>query len=226
MSETIISYEEQQNILNKPVFRPWGKIGRLNRNVVTEKIDGTNAAIIISYDLIPSHATEGMRHHGGIIVRDPNNQFVWVGAQSRKRLISPQQDNFGFARWVQDNAKTLVLDLGDGYHFGEWWGSGIQRGYGLEKGLKKFSLFNVSKWSSRMNPDLPDFYTENLHTVPILDIHTFDTLHVTTLVDRLRATGSMAAPGFYPPEGVVVFHTATHDLFKVTCDNDETYKGA
>jgi hypothetical protein len=221
----------------KPEFRAWPKIGRLNRNVVvTEKIDGTNAAVIISYDLVPEYikervAHEGVfdhiRYEGGTIVINPaDGQLVWVGCQSRKRLITPEQDNFNFAQWVFDNAVSLAMDLGDGYHFGEWWGSGIQRGYGLEKGVKKFSLFNVKKWSSVMNPDAPDFFTENLHTVPVLDIHTFSTERINSVVGMLRASGSKASPGFFPPEGVVVFHTATNDLYKVMCENDETPKGA
>ncbi len=60
---------------------------------------------------------------------------------SRTRWITAQDDNHGFARWVEGNKQEL-LKLGAGRHFGEWWGSGIQRGYGLQKGEKRFSLFN------------------------------------------------------------------------------------
>ena len=52
---------------------------------------------------------------------------------------------FGFARWVETNRERLITLLGPGLHFGEWWGSGIQRGYGLTKGDKRFSLFNVER---------------------------------------------------------------------------------
>jgi hypothetical protein len=65
--------------------------------------------------------------------------------RSRSRWITPDDDNFGFAAWVEANRDEL-LTLGPGRHFGEWWGSGIQRGYGLPKGEKRFSLFNVSRW--------------------------------------------------------------------------------
>jgi hypothetical protein len=37
-----------------------------------------------------------------------------------------------------------LLTLGPGRHFGEWWGAGIQRRYGLTE--KRFSLFNVTRW--------------------------------------------------------------------------------
>ena len=37
------------------------------------------------------------------------------------------------------------MELGVGQHFGEWWGFGIQRGYGLHE--RRFSLFNTGRWS-------------------------------------------------------------------------------
>jgi len=48
---------------------------------------------------------------------------------------------------------------------------------------------------------------------------------VESTIELLRGFGSMAAPGFMQPEGVVVFHTATNTLFKKTLDNDEAPKG-
>jgi hypothetical protein len=42
---------------------------------------------------------------------------------------------------------------------------------------------------------------------------------------RLRTGGSIAAPGFMNPEGVVVFHSAASQLFKVLLENDERAKG-
>jgi hypothetical protein len=33
-------------------------------------------------------------------------------------------------------------------------------------------------------------------------------------------TGSLAAPGFLKPEGVVVYHTAGNTLFKATIEDD------
>src|SRR6185369_17529395 len=96
-------------------FQPWPKIPRLNRDItITEKIDGTNAAVGVSYD----------------------KAVVW--AQSRTRIITPQNDNAGFAKWVEQNARELADVLGPGLHFGEWWGQGVQRGYGMTR--KFFSL--------------------------------------------------------------------------------------
>ena len=103
-------------------FESFGKIPRLLNMpmVITEKIDGTNAQILISDD--------GKELQAG----------------SRSRFIKVGDDNFGFASWVEQNRDELLL-LGPGRHFGEWWGRGIQRGYNLDE--KRFSLFNSGKWS-------------------------------------------------------------------------------
>lgn len=54
---------------------------------------------------------------------------------SRTRWITPEDDNYGFAKWANENKEEL-LKLGIGQHFGEWWGSGIQRGYNLQRWKK------------------------------------------------------------------------------------------
>lgn len=103
-------------------FEPFPKLGRLSKTIIiTEKIDGTNAQIII----------------------DENGN---VAAGSRTRLITPGKttDNFGFAQWVEDTKEVLRSILGPGRHFGEWFGVGIQRGYNMRE--RKFALFNVSRW--------------------------------------------------------------------------------
>lgn len=182
----------------EPEFRAWPKTPRLNRDmVVTEKIDGTNAAVIVSDD----------------------GSQVW--AQSRKRLIEPGDDNYGFAAWVYGNAGALADILGPGHHYGEWWGSGIQRGYGLPKGEKRFSLFNTHRWK----PEDVDGQVDGLYVVPELLRWTFDTNLVRGLVKSLSYSGSLAAPGFMRPEGVIVYHNAANACFKVLIENDELPKG-
>ena len=49
---------------------------------------------------------------------------------SRTRWITAEDDNCGFARWGMEHREEL-LRLGEGRHFGEWWGAGIQRKYGV-----------------------------------------------------------------------------------------------
>lgn len=181
-------------------FEAFPKIGRLTREcVITEKIDGTNAQIIITDD-------------------------GRVAAGSRTRLITPQDDNYGFARWVEEH-KTELLELGPGRHFGEWWGQKIQRGYGLTE--KRFSLFNVSRWQSRHVPVMTDgkmWAPSCCHVVPELFRGLFSDRVVDNMVNFLRLNGSQAVP-FMDPEGVVVYHTATGVLFKKMLDKDESPKG-
>ena len=174
-------------------FQPWPKIARLNREItITEKIDGTNAAVIVT--------EEGE-----------------VAAQSRKNLITPEADNFGFARWVAEHAETIASLLGPGRHFGEWWGQGIQRKYGMTE--KRFSLFNTARYGDLDFSDLPQ-----MGTVPVLYQGPFSQGSVSISLDGLALHGSMAAPGFMDPEGVIVFHTAAQQMFKVTIKGDEAPK--
>ena len=176
-------------------FHPFPKVPRLMRPVVvTEKIDGTNASVRVYSD-------------------------GTVRAGSRKRWITPEDDNFGFAAWVRDHAEEL-RGLGEGHHFGEWWGRGIQRGYGLQE--RRFSLFNVDRWSADSPPPAC------CHVVPVLrcfsDIEQF-VCGATNLFLGLALEGSRAAPGYMDVEGVMVWHTAARQMFKYTLDNDG-HKGA
>ena len=205
-------------------FESFGKIPRLFRNItVTEKIDGTNAAVGVTpffFDNpVPGNATLAtVPLDGGGADR------YLVYAQSRNRIITPDKDNFGFARWVWDHAASLAADLGSGLHFGEWWGSGIQRGYGLANGDKRFSLFNVKRWDEY--EIATGFTTPWLTTVPVIQRGEMSTVMVKGAIEMLRLNGSYAAPGFMNPEGVVVYHAAGNTLFKATIDNDETPKTA
>lgn len=170
------------------MFSPMPKIARLSRQViVTEKLDGTNASIYISAD-----------------------GELFTG--SRKRWITPENDNYGFAKWVLANKEDL-LRLGPGHHFGEWWGQGVQRDYDLKE--KRFSLFNVSRWGDdSVRPAC-------CHVVPTLYQGMFDTITIEGALDELRGNGSVAAPGYMKPEGVIVFHTGNGVLFKKTLEGDE-----
>jgi hypothetical protein len=191
-------------------FREFPKIARYSREiVVTEKIDGTNASITISPD-DESDAERGTATAAvdGLLLR----------AGSRNRWITPDADNFGFASWVFRNAAALKW-LGIGTHFGEWWGSGIQRGYGLEKGEKRFSLFNVARWSD------DEARPKCCHVVPVIHRDAFDGMSVARIMDDLRANGSYAAPGFMKPEGIVIFHAQGNVAFKKTFEKDDAGKG-
>lgn len=184
-----------------PEFRAWPKTPRLRREVViTEKIDGTNACVIVD--------DEG------------------VYAQSRKRLITPTDDNFGFAAWVDDNWRELAEVLGHGYHYGEWWGHGIQRGYGLSKGDRRFSLFDVRRYAEvdlSAVPGLglvPELFPRLLREQPLMLADD----DVQMSLDYLKDFGSLAAEGFDRPEGIVVFHRDARQAFKVLLESDDVPK--
>ena len=172
-----------------PEFQPFPSLKRLYREiVVTEKIDGTNAQVYITED-------------GDVF------------AGSRNRWITPEDDNFGFARFVEGN-KNEFLKLGPGRHYGEWWGLGIQRGYDAKD--KTFSLFNTGRW--RHN-------TESIiKVVPILYEGLFSDNAITDVLKTLKESGSQAVPGFMNPEGVVVYHTHGRQSFKITLDNNDQHK--
>jgi hypothetical protein len=188
-------------------FRAWPKIYRLNRDIIiTEKLDGTNAGVLI----VDETTAITHREEDGVYVRPG------VYASSRKRWITPESDNYGFARWVDENKETLIRDLGTGMHFGEWWGQGIQRKY--DAPAKFWSLFNTTLWYGK------DFETPNLKVVPVLYqggwFEDDGTYAPENAVGKLCENGSAAAPGFANPEGIVVFHTATNTPFKFTLDGD------
>jgi len=190
-------------------FQGFPKMARLSREIIiTEKIDGTNAQICIDED-----------------------GKMFVG--SRTRWITPECDNFSFAAWAYEH-KDELLTLGPGRHFGEWWGSGIQRGYGLKE--KRFSLFNTQRWAlygtaPKTYPTLDPRVTrtqevlpECCGVVPVIYQGDFDTEDVEMCIDMLRHSGSFAAPGFMKPEGIVLYHVAGNVGFKKTLHKDELPK--
>lgn len=210
-------------------FEAWPKTPRLNRDIViTEKIDGTNAAIqIIKLTDANSELVYGdLRQFPDEIDNDKVTAFYVVQgehfaviAQSRNRIITPGKgtDNAGFAGWVRENGSTLVQDLGEGIHYGEWWGQSIQHGYGMDH--KVFSLFNTHRWGAA------SFITENLRVVPVLYAGPFDQSEINKVLEDLKAFGSYAR-AFHPkPEGIIIYHTAAKQVFKVLCENDEIPKG-
>lgn len=199
--------------MNEIIFNEFAKIGRLNRQcTVTEKIDGTNGSIFIG----------------------ENGEFL---TGSRTRWITPGDDNYGFSKWANEHKEEL-LKLGEGTHYGEWWGSGIQRNYGLTKDDKRFSLFNTMRWC--LFGETPKLISIDPKTkiekhqkvlpqccglVPILYEGIFDTCIIKGLLKTMAEQGSMAVKGFMKPEGIVIYHKSANVYFKVTIEKDDEYKG-
>ncbi len=154
-------------------FKAWPKIprGQHEKVTVTEKIDGTNACIIIQDGEL-------------------------AGVQSRNRLITPLDDNYGFAGWVSDNWEELK-SLGDGYHYGEWAGLGIQKNPRKLDG-KYFYLFNTYRWN-KGNPNLPSI----CKVVPILyEGDSFPNIGRAVMLDLEK----QSAKDGYKAEGVVIWY--------------------
>ncbi|TPV96202.1 MAG: hypothetical protein B7733_05695 [Myxococcales bacterium FL481] len=178
-------------------FQPFPKIPRLYREVViTEKIDGTNACVIVDED--------------GRVRAGSKNREIFP-----ERLAGKGADNYGFAEWVSQNEEEL-RGLGAGVHHGEWYGRGIQRGYGLDH--RRFALFNVSRfYHAGARPTccgvVPMIYGK---AVPLGGASDY----VRNALDDLREFGSQAVKGWERPEGIIIYHRQSKQLFKVTLDGD------
>jgi hypothetical protein len=209
LSKTAHKKENQK--MTTVQFEAWPKTARLFRDmIVTEKIDGTNAAI----QIIPTTDVDT----DDLLCLGRDEKFA-VFAQSRTRLIAPgpNTDNYEFAAWVQEHAETLIRDLGPGIHYGEWWGKGIQRGYDVEE--RYFALFS----SKRMGKD-GYFETPNLMAVPVLARRTFSQDVIEEILRDLRENGSHVNRDFKNPEGIIVYHAPTKTTTKVTLDNQDKGK--
>ena len=164
-------------------FKAWPKIPRATgeKVTITEKLDGTNACIVIQDGAI-------------------------VGVQSRKRFITPEDDNYGFAAWVEEN-KTELLKLEDGYHYGEWTGLGIQKNpHNLAS--KKFFLFNTFRWNDQ-NPNKP----QCCEVVPVLYQGVLSDDDIDRVLFKLK---EISVQEGYTAEGVIVYYQNTKRYEKYT----------
>ena len=197
-------------------FKEFPKLSRFSREIIiTEKIDGTNASIFIQNSTLEEDINDPT------ILCTIDNYTMRVG--SRTRWITTTNDNYGFANWVYKNREELIK-LGEGHHFGEWWGSGIQRGYNLPKGEKRFSLFNTTRWKID-SFDEPGY--ENppkcCNIVPVLYTGIMGLVNIEDILQDLIEHGSYAT-NYNNPEGIVIFHTAGNVAFKKTILKDDTPK--
>ncbi len=169
-----------------PEFQAFPKITRFLEQdvIVTEKIDGTN----------------------GIIHIDDTGKVLTAG--SRNKWVTVGDDNYGFAQWCVKNYEEL-LKLGPGYHYGEWWGNGIQRGYRMDK--KVFSLFNTTRWA------LPENRPACCDVVPVIYNGPLTNDLLNTLREPLSFSHAALAynVNFKNPEGYVVFFSKSYDVFKI-----------
>ena len=182
-------------------FEGFAKIPRLTKGFhLSEKIDGTNAQIYIG-----QINAEGFI---GTPVDMDYDRGLFMFAGSRKRYITPEDDNFGFARWCLDNAEELYK-LGPGRHFGEWFGPGIQKNP-LNVSEKRLAMFNP-KWI--------DQGPECIEVVPQLGLVTHD--QIDEALRNLYDSGTQVKGGEGEAEGIMLYHEASQQIYKRTFHNDE-----
>lgn len=187
-------------------FEKFQSLKRMKRGcIITEKIDGTNAQIC--FDAA-----------GDILVGSRKREIWPEGTEGKSKGC----DNAGFAGWAYTNRDILFAFLGEGRHYGEWCGCGIQRKYGLD--IKMFLLFNTSRFGPHRQEIPKQLVDIGLGAVPVLYQGIFTTDAVDKVMENLKLSGS-ALNSFNNPEGVVVYHTALRNYFKITYDHDSTGKG-
>ena len=174
--------------------------------IISEKIDGTN---------------------GLIEINETNVRFG-----SRNRYISFSDDNAGFANFfrhyeakLEDVAKDVItkeLELNgetltscnESYPlriYGEWFGCGIQRGYGLkDKFFMPFSSFYGEK--------LIEYQVPNVITPNIMYTGKFSMEVVGTCMQQLKLNGSGVVKDYKQPEGIVIFFPKYNFRLKETFD--------
>jgi len=191
-------------------FVPWPKTPRWSNETitVTEKIDGTNAQINITY------CGKGVNWNGEVeplavrTLENGDQQILQAG--SRNRWLSVQDDNFGFAKWCVENQTGLFNTFQHGRIYGEWWGQGIQRGYDCSR--KFFSMFDTRFPIERCSS------VEGLTAVPVLYTGKYSDEAIKDLANDLIKNGSKASPGFMKVEGLCICMHSTDRVYKVIID--------
>lgn len=187
-------------------FIPFPKIENIVKlkMSVTQKIHGSNAQIYIT------------RH-----IDDDFGAHWEIKAGSRTRWLTCDDDNYGFGKWVHDNQIELINVLGEGRHYGEWCGKGINAGEGLS--TKVFVLFDWWKYSDKEKYPYHPFISDTLRlrVVPVLYTGDFSYEIIDELMRDLKITGSrLTPPGWYmKPEGIVIDINGVK--YKKVFDNEE-----
>ncbi len=173
-------------------FKEFNKILHIGKlfMTITQKIHGSNAQICIYKD---------------------DNEELQIKAGSRTRWLCEDDDNYGFAKFVNANREELIGILGEGRHYGEWAGPGINSGEGLSE--KTLCLFNWRRW---MEKPLPHRVT----VVPLLYKGGISLDVIGNVMARLKESGSFLVPNYMKPEGVVI--ELDGQFYKNVFDNEET----
>jgi len=155
-------------------FVKWRSIKRPEKNtiIITEKMDGTNGCIIIK---------------DGII----------IGVQSRTKLLSIDDDNYGFFAWCAEHAAHIIDVLGDGRHYGEFCGPGINKNR-HDLGQRAFFIFNTFVY-----PTIPE--SAYIKKIDLIYTGKYSDLEIRKASFYINLRGMRFG---YCPEGFVVFYEA------------------
>jgi hypothetical protein len=97
------------------------------------------------------HGTSTVHYKAKVKLHGTNAAIQWtpegeIVCQSRTNIITPENDNAGFARWVKENEREFKrLQITNGMVvFGEWCGPGIQKGVAISEIPKRvFAVFAI-----------------------------------------------------------------------------------
>jgi hypothetical protein len=165
---------------------------------ITQKLHGTNAQVCI--------------------YRDENGSLNQIRAGSRTRWIFPGDDNYGFAAFIESKKEELIEILGEGTHYGEWVGPGINSGEGLTQ--KTFVLFDWWRYRDPETKEIIRVLPDQVTVVPLLYDGPFYPGVVEEVMNNLKTEGSKLVPGFMRPEGVVV--RINNAMYKQVFQAEET----
>lgn len=177
-------------------FKAFPDIDRIGKATitVTQKIHGTNASVWIEQNPMDPRAFS-------------------VRAAKRSGFCHPEDDNYGFAAFVQEHRQEFIDKLGPGIWYGEWAGPGINSGEGLTE--KTFILFSVKGLAGK---ELPP----RCRVVPLLYEGPLDTARIEEAKADLKTNGSKLVAGFMRPEGVVIHFLGTAFRIKDVFQAEET----
>lgn len=217
-----------------PEFERYPKMTRIPKVKmwITEKVDGTNAQILIEAlptPYFPQFHGDTLVYYnapsGGTSLRELGFHQTTKGwlrvalIGSRKRTIEPNVpkikdeagktvapaqalDNAGFARWVRDNEAKICELLGEGRHYGEWAGPGIN-GNRHQFDVRHFFLFGGAPcYELRERGTHLEIGGAIVRPVPLLYEGPLDTRVIEGGMSNLLVEGSQVGSG--PPEGIVV----------------------
>lgn len=173
-------YNRFCNIFNfddaEPEFKKWQKTKRFTDTImtVTQKLDGTNSQIFFK--------------------KSGKKLIVRAGSRNKWLDTNKKRDNFGFGAFVQENKDVLFEILGEGRHFGEWCGKGIQTGEGLD--TRRLYMFDSML-------DIPNEHRDIISTVPLVYKGEFSQAYLIRILQTLKDKGSFLN-GFKDPEGIII----------------------